>query len=423
MVNNLNIYYKKKILIYGLGKTGLSVLKFLKKDNQITTHDDKIKVDNKKITKIKFDYIIISPGIDINKCNLSKFLKNNSKKIHTDLDIFYNNHKENNKITITGTNGKSTTAKILYDALRDQKLDVRLVGNIGNPVLLEKKVTNKTVFVIEASSYQLEYSKLFKSHISIILNISPDHLERHKTINRYVSAKFRVVKNQTKEDFAILNIKNFYIKRELESKNFLPKIIKIRKNIDSIFLKRINNQYFNTEGNKENLKFILKVAEILKLKKNILVKTLKKFKGLKYRQEIIFRSKKLTIINDSKATSFSSSVSLLKSLTNVYWIVGGQAKKGDKLLLSKKYCKNIKAYIFGTNKKFFTTKLKKLMKYESFLDLKSLVKKLSLEIKVNKSIAHKTILFSPSAASFDNFKNFEKRGEYFNQLIKKYINV
>ena len=423
MVNNLNIYYKKKILIYGLGKTGLSVLKFLKKDNQITTHDDKIKVDNKKITKIKFDYIIISPGIDINKCNLSKFLKNNSKKIHTDLDIFYNNHKENNKITITGTNGKSTTAKILYDALRDQKLDVRLVGNIGNPVLLEKKVTNKTVFVIEASSYQLEYSKLFKSNISIILNISPDHLERHKTINRYVSAKFRVVKNQTKEDFAILNIKNFYIKRELESKNFLPKIIKIRKNIDSIFLKRINNQYFNTEGNKENLKFILKVAEILKLKKNILVKTLKKFKGLKYRQEIIFRSKKLTIINDSKATSFSSSVSLLKSLTNVYWIVGGQAKKGDKLLLSKKYCKNIKAYIFGTNKKFFTTKLKKLMKYESFLDLKSLVKKLSLEIKVNKSIAHKTILFSPSAASFDNFKNFEKRGEYFNQLIKKYINV
>ena len=77
MLNNLNIFYKKKILIYGLGKSGLSVLKFLKKDNEITTHDDKKKVDNKKITKIKFDYIIISPGIDINKCNLSKFLNNN----------------------------------------------------------------------------------------------------------------------------------------------------------------------------------------------------------------------------------------------------------------------------------------------------------------------------------------------------------
>ena len=423
MLNNLNIFNKRKILIYGLGKSGLSVLKFLKGNNEITTYDDKIKADNKKITKTKFDYIIISPGIDINKCNLSNFLKNNSEKIYTDLDIFYSHHKLNNKITITGTNGKSTTAKILYDVLKDQKLDVRLVGNIGNPILLEKKITNKTVFVIEASSYQLEYSKLFKSNISLILNISPDHLERHKTIDKYISAKFKLIKNQSKKDFAILNTKNFYIKRELGSKYFLPKIIKIKKNINSIFLKKINNQYFNTDGNMENLKFILEVAKILKFKKKSVVKTLKKFKGLKYRQEIIFQSKKLTIINDSKATTFSSSASLLKSLTNVCWIVGGQAQKGDKLLLSKKKCKNIKAYIFGKNKNFFISNLKKFMKYESFLDLESIVKKLFLEIKFDKDKIHKIILFSPSAASFDNFKNFEKRGEYFNQLIKKYINV
>jgi len=423
MLDNQNLFDKKKILIYGLGKSGLSAYKFLKKNNKIITHDDKIKVDNKKITKIKFDYIIISPGIDINKCSLSKFLKSNSKKIYTDLDIFYNHHRENNKITITGTNGKSTTAKILYEVLKDQKADVRLVGNIGNPVLLEKKVTNKTIFVIEASSYQLEYSKIFKSNISLILNISPDHLERHKTINKYVSAKFKLLKNQSKKDFAFLNTKNFFIKRKLKSKKFLPKIIKIEKNLDSIFLKKINNQYFNTDGNKENLKFILEIAKILKLKKNLLIKSLKKFKGLKYRQETVFKSKKLTIINDSKATTFSSSVSLLKSLTNVYWIVGGQAKKGDMFLLSKKNCKNIKAYIFGTNKDFFIGKIKKIMKYESFSDLKSLVKKLFIEIKTNKDTSHKTILFSPSAASFDNFKNFEKRGEYFNQLIKKYINA
>ena len=139
MLNDQNIFYKKKILIYGLGKSGLSVFKFLKKDNEIITHDDKIKINNKKLTKIKFDYIIISPGIDINKCKLNKFLKNNSKKIYTDLDIFYNQYKKNKSITITGTNGKSTTAKILYNALKDQKVDVRLVGNIGNPVLLQKE--------------------------------------------------------------------------------------------------------------------------------------------------------------------------------------------------------------------------------------------------------------------------------------------
>ena len=423
MLNNQNIFYKKKILIYGLGKSGLSTSKFLKKDNEIITYDDKIKSNKQKIISVKFDYIIISPGIDIHKCSLSKFLKNNSKKIYTDLDIFYYNYKKNNKITITGTNGKSTTAKILYEILKNHKMDVRLVGNIGNPILLEKKVTHRTVFVIEASSYQLEYSKLFKSNISLILNISPDHLERHKTIKRYVTAKFKLIKNQTKKDFAILNTKNFYIKKELKSKNFLPKIIKIKKNIDINFLKKINNQYFNTDGNRENLKFILEVAKILKLKKNKLINTLKKFKGLKYRQQIIFQSKKLTIINDSKATTFSSSVSLLGSLINVYWIVGGQAKKGDKLLLAKNNCKNFKAYIFGSNKRFFIDKIKELMRYKSFPDLKSAIKNLSSEIKTDKKLTHKTILFSPSAASFDNFKNFEERGQYFNQLIKKYIDV
>ena len=152
MLNNSNIFYKKKILIYGLGKSGLATYKFLKGNNKITTYDDKKKSGLKKVIKTQFDYIIISPGIDINKCSLNKFLKKNSKKIYTDLDIFYTHHKKNNNITITGTNGKSTTAKILYEVLKGQKIDVRLVGNIGNPILIEKKVTNKTVFVIEASS-------------------------------------------------------------------------------------------------------------------------------------------------------------------------------------------------------------------------------------------------------------------------------
>ena len=133
MFNNQNIFNKKKILIYGLGKSGLSAYKFLKKKNQVTRYDDKRKTEIKKITTVEFDYIIISPGIDIYKCSLSKFLQDNSKKIYTDLDVFYSHHKQNNKITITGTNGKSTTAKILYEVLKDQKIDVRLVGNIGNP--------------------------------------------------------------------------------------------------------------------------------------------------------------------------------------------------------------------------------------------------------------------------------------------------
>ena len=423
MLDSQNIFLNKKILIYGLGKSGLSAFKFLQKNNRVIKYDDKINTNYKEIKKIKFDYIILSPGIDINKCSLSSFLKKNYKKIHTDLDIFYNHYEDNNKITITGTNGKSTTAKILYEVLKAQKTDVRLVGNIGNPILLEKNITNKTVFVIEASSYQLEYSKLFRSNISMILNISPDHLDRHKTVSKYVNAKFKLIKNQSEKDLAILNVDNFYIRRQLKLKSLPTKIIRIDKKTNTNLISKVKNKYFTTDGNKENLQFIFAIMKILKLKKNLLFKTLEKFKGLNYRQEIIYDSKKLTIINDSKATSFSSSESLLGSLNNVYWIVGGLAKKGDILSLSKKNNRNIRAYIFGKDKYFFINKLKKIMKCESFLNLKTLIQKIFLDIKADQKLPYKIILFSPAAASFDNFKNFEERGKYFNKLISKHINA
>ena len=430
MLNLEKNFLKKRILIYGLGKSGLSTYSYLKKNNIISLYDDRIITKKnikdtyttyKEIIKKEFDCIIISPGIDINNCKLSRFLKKNHKKIYTDLDIFYSRYAFNQKITITGTNGKSTTAKLLYDILKDQKKDVRLVGNIGNPVLLEKKIKKDTLFVIEASSYQLEYSKLFKTNISLILNISPDHLERHKTINKYVSAKFKLIKNQSKNDIAILNIKNFYIKRELKQKKFAPSILKIEKYISDRFIKKIDNHYFDTDGNKENLTFVLKVSKILKLKNNLLLKSLKNFKGLSFRQEIIHNSKFLKIINDSKATSFSSSEKLLKSLKNIYWIIGGLPKKGDKFLLKKNDCKKIKLYIFGKNQKFFINQLKNKMAFKSFLNLKSLIAKVFLDIKNENNFIKKTILFSPASASFDTFKNFEERGRYFNKLIKNYI--
>jgi UDP-N-acetylmuramoylalanine--D-glutamate ligase len=430
MLNLEKNFLKKKILIYGLGKSGLSTYSYLKKNNIISLYDDRIITKKnikdtyttyKEIIKKEFDCIIISPGIDINNCKLSRFLKKNHKKIYTDLDIFYSRYAFNQKITITGTNGKSTTAKLLYDILKDQKKDVRLVGNIGNPVLLEKKIKKDTLFVIEASSYQLEYSKLFKTNISLILNISPDHLERHKTINKYVSAKFKLIKNQSKNDIAILNTKNFYIKRKLKQKKFAPSILKIEKYISDRFIKKIDNHYFDTDGNKENLTFVLKVSKILKLKNNLLLKSLKNFKGLSFRQEIIHNSKFLKIINDSKATSFSSSEKLLKSLKNIYWIIGGLPKKGDKFLLKKNDCKKVKLYIFGKNQKFFINELKNKMAFKSFLNLKSLIAKVFLDIKNENKFIKKTILFSPASASFDNFKNFEERGRYFNKLIKNYI--
>ena len=226
-----NIFLGKKILIYGLGKSGISSYNFLKKKSDVYLFDDNPKINKKiininKVLTLNFDKIIISPGIDILKCKLSKFLKKNFSKIHTDLDVFFSFYK-NESITITGTNGKSTTAKILHDVLIDQKRDSRLVGNIGNPVLSEKKITEKTLFVIEASSYQLEYSKIFASKYAIILNISGDHLERHKTIYNYVNAKFKLLRFQNRGSFAYVKKNDKLIINKIKNNNYKSKIYKV----------------------------------------------------------------------------------------------------------------------------------------------------------------------------------------------------
>ena len=430
MSTKLNFFSKKKILIYGLGKSGISAFQFLKKKNEVSLFDDfELKINNsniktkiinyKKLTNSTYDFIILSPGIDIKKCRLSKFLKKNYEKIYSDLDVFYS-HFNNVCITVTGTNGKSTTCQLLYEVLRDQNFDVRLVGNIGNPILSAKNINKKTILIVEASSYQLEYSKIFKSKYAAILNLSPDHIERHETLNKYVKSKFKLLKNQANGSLAFLKKDDFLISKELRGNKFPGKIIKVDTKKKSIFLDKITNKYFSTETNKENLLFVLKILKKLKIKENLLLKTIQKFKGLKFRQQIIFEKKNLIIINDSKSTSFSSSLSLLKKYQNIHWILGGINKKKDKFILSKKYFNKINAYIYGSNKDFFTKNLKGKIKYEIFKNLKDAIKKV-LEITNKNRLINQTILFSPSAASFDTFKNFEDRGYYFDKLIKKYL--
>ena len=272
---------------------------------------------------------------------------------------------------------------------------------------------------MEASSYQIAYSKIFKANYALILNISPDHLERHGTLVNYVKSKFKLFKNQTKKDYSILNTKNKYLKKELKKNKVKSRIINVNVKLINQYKEQIKNPYFFTDGNRENLSFIFTVSKILNLNKNKVLQSINKFKGLKYRQEIIYKSKNITLINDSKATSYSSSLSILKSLKNVFWLVGGIPKKGDKFLLSKKKCLTFKAYIFGKNKNYFIKQLKDKISFQGFKNLEAALKKIILDIKLKKSTAHKTILFSPSAASFDNYKNFEDRGEKFNNLVKK----
>ena len=226
---------------------------------------------------------------------------------------------------------------------------------------------------------------------------------------------------QSKNNLAFVKKNDNLILKELKLSRFKSKIIKVDTKKTNFFLEKINNNYFLTETNKENLSFVLEISKKLKLKKNLLKNFFKNFKGLKYRQQIILKRKNLIIINDSKSTSFSSSVDLLMKYSNIYWILGGVRKKKDKFNLPKKYFNNIRAFIYGKDRNFFIKQLKNKIQYKNFYDLKNATKEAFKLIKKKKS-NHKIILFSPCAASFDSFKNFEHRGFYFNKLVKKYCN-
>ena len=433
MNENFNIFINKKILIYGLGKSGISTFYFLKNYNNILLFDDnkKVKVKNSikkkivsfdQIKKSKLDLIILSPGININQCELKKFLKKNSKIIYTDLDVFYSFYK-NQSITITGTNGKSTSSQLLYEVLKKNGHNVKLAGNIGFPILSIKNIKKESIFVIEASSYQLDYSQLFTTKYAAILNISPDHLERHTTLKNYISAKFKLIKNQKRNSITFINKHNKYLQKEIKKKQYKSKkVINVETILKDQIIKTFQNKYFSTVSNIENLAFVIEIAKRFKVENNILVKAVKNFKGLDYRQQIIFDDKNILVINDSKSTNYSSSVEILKKFNNIYWLLGGIPKKGDKFNLSKKYYKNIKAFVFGKNDRKISIDLKDKIKIKKFYDLKKALDGVFQEIKKDNS-SKKTILLSPAAASFDSFKNFEERGFYFNKLIKKYLNV
>ena len=428
MLELANQFNNQNILIYGFGKSGRACFKYLRKNNKIEIYDDKKfsipkklkknSINKTKLTSVNFDRIVVSPGIDINKCTLKKYLSKNKSKIISELDIFYLNNIKNKKITITGTNGKSTTSKLLHDVLKKHGKDVRLVGNIGNPLLSEKNIKPQTIFVIEASSYQIEYSKYFKTDFAIILNISPNHLERHRTFKNYIKSKFRLIKSQKKNSFAFIEKNNNFLKEELKKNKINSKIIKVNLKISNKIKKKIKNPYFENKNNLNNLKFVLEISKKLKLKNQKIFKVVNSFKELNFRQQILYKNKKLLIINDSKSTSFSSSINLLESYKNIYWLVGGRFKKGDNFVLNKKYYKNINAYIFGKRKIFFVKNLINKIKYKTFDNIKRALVEIIIDAK-KSNLSPVNIIFSPSAASFDQFSNFEERGKNFNYLVRK----
>ena len=429
----LQKYQNKKIAIYGMGTTGCSAARAFKRFKaKIFCWDDNEKI-RKKIKNLNFplkrfwlnqklvDVIVISPGIDINKCKIKNYLKKNIKKVITDLDLFFELNKDALIISITGTNGKSTTCKIIEKILNTAKYNVKTVGNIGNPILSSSNLKKKNIFILEVSSYQLQYSRLFRSKHAAILNISPDHLERHKNMKNYTKTKSKIFLAQNNSDYSYINSVNKYsksIKNIFKTQKLKSKLISVKKSNCNFLLKKINNKYFKSKSNIENLAFAYKIVKNLKINDKVIIKALNKFRGLPHRQEIIFSNKNFLCINDSKATSFDACLQSLSNYNNIYWIVGGLSKYGDNFNLKNVKKRIIKAYIIGKNISFFTKQIKKNILYTISGNLQNAVNSIYQDIKFNRNL-QSTILLSPAAASFDQFSNFENRGNHFKKLIMK----
>ena len=424
MLHTLNLK-KFSFLIYGLGSTGLSVIQYFKKRkiHDFYVWDDNLKLRKKFATKNaknfndilkKVDYVVLSPGISLQNSKYKKVLTRYEKKI-TDIDLLYLTNLKFKSIVVTGSNGKSTTCKIIYHLLKKNNFNVHLGGNIGKPVL-NLKIKKDEFLIIEASSFQLSHSKFIHPNYSLLLNITNDHLDWHGSMQKYFQSKFKIFRLQKKNDFAIINMS---LKKIFRKKRYLSKLILIKFSDYKKIKFKINNIYLRSSANNENMNFIYTLAKKLKISDNSFIKSMNSFKGLSHRYEIFLKKRGVTFINDSKATSLQSSKFALASSKNIYWILGGLPKEKDKINLNNVKNNIIKSYIIGKNINFFKKQLNNKVKFTIKKTLKNAVISVLKDIKLSNK-TNKVILLSPGAASFDQFKNFEIRGNEFKRLSKLY---
>ena len=299
--------------------------------------------------------------------------------------------------------------------LKKNKKKVNLCGNIGRPILDQKIYINSNV-IIELSSFQLFYSKFLKLDISMILNLKKDHIDWHSSFKKYKEAKFRIFRNQKKSSHALLNEKGLI--KYYNKNKFIPKLKKtLFSNIKNL---RFESQHLNSKVNKENLSFVFDTIKLLGINKKNFITSLKNYKGLEHRQEYFHKIGKTKFINDSKATNFESAKNAISNYKNIYWIVGGQPKINEIFSL-KRLKKNIlKAYIIGNHQSFFKQKLHNQIDIIISKNLKKALKDISYDIRINNKVEDKTVLLSPASASFDQFRNFEDRGNIFKKIVRSY---
>ena len=399
---------------------------------------------------INCDFLVLSPGINHQNVNNHKALDLANKlkiKIITDLELLSIFNPCNKLLGITGTNGKSTTTNFIDKILSyNNFIKSKSCGNIGVP-FTDLQINQSTTLVIEISSFQLAKIQKLKFNYAFLLNISCDHLDWHGSMKNYIEAKLNIFKNQDKNCYAIICTDDKYTRKIANNFNskFKSKLLRIgmkKQNLNDIYLDfnskeiKILNSLSNEEiviptkfisftkakHNFSNLLTAYTAGFLMNQSKEKFIEAVKELKNLEHRTEFLGRIKKINIYNDSKSTNVNSAKNVIKSFNNIYWILGGREKKGG-LKGIEKNLKNIKnAYSFGeSGKKIKYFLNKNSVSCKNFNTLEECFNSAFEDAKEFQNNAN--IILSPACSSYDQFKNFEKRGDRFKKLVMEKLKL
>ena len=441
-----NFLKDKKIAILGFGKQGKATYNYLRNkfpDKEIgirdknpnidlSNIDDKVelKLGEEYLDKIEeFDLIIKAPGVVLKDVEISKF----EDKIITDYELLLK-YTDALTIGVTGSKGKSTTSTLIYKMLEEQGKKVVFLGNIGNPIFSQIDCIDKdTIVVLEVSSHTLEFVKE-SPKIAVLLNIFPEHLDHCNSLDDYINAKFNIAKFQKNSDYFIYNAENELMKEIV----FNYKENDIAVCLENSEIKCNNKVYLENEGiyfNNEflmnsqeerqikgkhmlnNMMFVLAIAKILNLDIKQTICTLKNTKPLEHRMEYVGKYNDIDFYDDAIATIPEATINCIETLENVDTLICGGMDRGvsqDKLIefIKKSNVRNIicmpetGTYIYN--------------KLEGIKNVFK-INELSEAVKIAKEVTQKgkICVLSPSASSYNDFKNFEEKGELFKKYIKE----
>lgn len=441
----MDSYKGKKVLVFGLGlnQGGVGSAKFfamrgaqvkvtdLKSADVLKPSINQLKdfpditytLGEHKFEDIDWaDLIIKNPAVKPGNQYIDYALKQ-GKQVKMDMDIFLEFVNPSQIIGVTGTKGKSTTASLIHQVLKDAGKNVILAGNIGKSVLnTTAHVNSQTLIVLEISSFQLESfdAKKVSPKWAVITNITPDHLNYYNTMDEYIKAKKIIGKYQTKEDYLFLRKDALIATKPDFLKDLKGKIIYFSKDD----LPKNFKPHLMGEHNLENMAAALAVGSTFGLDKKTILDVISKFKGIPFRMELIKKWHGIKIYNDTTATSPEAGIQAIQTFPGCILICGGMNKGMEYTEYANVVSKNVKKVFFleGDSTDIILQSLQSrahrgrsnLKTYGPYNDLKKLLKDV-------KNIVHSgdTILFSPAATSFNLFQNEFDRGRKFNEVVKK----